>query len=509
MPSLNAGACAQPPLWAADPQAASPWDPASANTNLEAPFTELLVELLPAFESFLSGRAVESDDAAQPNFEEQAQKNSALPVMLPAPIAVPMAEAALLPTGARGSATEQAPAAEAERSAAGREPAPPVSCEGPWCGSGTPAQGFLPAAIATESHGAEAAAPAAEAVQAAVEQWRAPAIRSEQARGLEQAPLVFAARLKARPGDEPSVGLTRTTHPQPNAIDSEAQHAARNVLPEKGPASPNAPPPAASPVPPHSGPSSAEATRAEGEAASAGAPAAAHSRKAEAVADSGRGEAGLDQRNAETTAWRSFSASPAGRERTLVKAASDSSAVAAHELAHQPMEQPRNEPSAHQPSGTTRAAPARTEEAVESQDGPRDIALRLVGRNASQSVAVRFVERGGQIQVSVRTADNGLSESLRQQLPGLATRLQGAGFEAEIWGPGQASSGVTSRLEPARQPEAESSSTFQQGSQNDGQSGSERQPRQQQSSSAWREALEFDESPALRTLRRIQHDFLG
>lgn len=145
-------------------------------------------------------------------------------------------------------------------------------------------------------------------------------------------------------------------------------------------------------------------------------------------------------------------------------------------------------------------------EAAESQPAPRDIALRLVGRKPSDFVAVRLVERGGQIQVSVRTADNALGESLRRELPSLASRLHRAGFDAEIWGPGQASPGVTPRLEPARQPDGETGSAFQQGNQGDGQSDSDAQPRRQPSPDAWRQALESDENPALATLRRIHYE---
>ena len=61
--------------------------------------------------------------------------------------------------------------------------------------------------------------------------------------------------------------------------------------------------------------------------------------------------------------------------------------------------------------------------------------IRLEVRGEDQRVQVRLVERGGEVHVAVRTQDNHLAETLREDLPGLSSRLTESGFHTETWRP--------------------------------------------------------------------------
>lgn len=58
-----------------------------------------------------------------------------------------------------------------------------------------------------------------------------------------------------------------------------------------------------------------------------------------------------------------------------------------------------------------------------------------------QNVEVRLMDRAGRIHVAVRTADPALSTALRGDLGDLVTRLEGRGFQADVWTPGATPTG--------------------------------------------------------------------
>ena len=62
--------------------------------------------------------------------------------------------------------------------------------------------------------------------------------------------------------------------------------------------------------------------------------------------------------------------------------------------------------------------------------------IRLEVQGEDQRVQVRLVERGGEVHVAVRTPDAHLAETLREDLPGLSSRLTESGFHTETWHPG-------------------------------------------------------------------------
>ena len=92
--------------------------------------------------------------------------------------------------------------------------------------------------------------------------------------------------------------------------------------------------------------------------------------------------------------------------------------------------------SAHQEQS---AARAELEPAVAVRpQGPaapaREIHLRL-GDLRADGVSLQVVDRKGRIEVAVRTPDRELAGSLRESLPTLVRRMEGAGFRVEAWAP--------------------------------------------------------------------------
>jgi len=71
--------------------------------------------------------------------------------------------------------------------------------------------------------------------------------------------------------------------------------------------------------------------------------------------------------------------------------------------------------------------------APKSETPARDITLEVTG--GERRVEVRVSERAGEVRVAVRTADSHLAGALRENLPGLSTRLMENGFRAEPWHP--------------------------------------------------------------------------
>lgn len=61
-----------------------------------------------------------------------------------------------------------------------------------------------------------------------------------------------------------------------------------------------------------------------------------------------------------------------------------------------------------------------------------------LGDDSATRVHVRLAERGGQVHFDVRTSNSEFAGALREGLPGLVRSLQGSGYNAEIWRPGNA-----------------------------------------------------------------------
>lgn len=66
--------------------------------------------------------------------------------------------------------------------------------------------------------------------------------------------------------------------------------------------------------------------------------------------------------------------------------------------------------------------------------GPAGINIAL--NENGQRVELRVMERAGDIHVAVRTPDSQLATAMREQLPSLSSKLDQAGFHAEMWRPG-------------------------------------------------------------------------
>jgi hypothetical protein len=108
--------------------------------------------------------------------------------------------------------------------------------------------------------------------------------------------------------------------------------------------------------------------------------------------------------------------------------------------------QPQADGGSIQPSGSSGSNPLRpkdpVEPALEQTPAPgaaREIRLEVNG--GDQRVEVRLVERGGEVHVAVRAPDAHLAEALREDLPGLSSRLAESGFRTETWRPGAAGGG--------------------------------------------------------------------
>src|SRR5581483_4200183 len=70
-------------------------------------------------------------------------------------------------------------------------------------------------------------------------------------------------------------------------------------------------------------------------------------------------------------------------------------------------------------------------DAAKAAAAPKEIKIELTG--ADRKVEVRLTERAGELRFAVRTPDQRLAESLRENLPALAGRLEQSGFRAEDW----------------------------------------------------------------------------
>ena len=115
---------------------------------------------------------------------------------------------------------------------------------------------------------------------------------------------------------------------------------------------------------------------------------------------------------------------------------------------------PRITPPAGERTETTVREPEIQSQPAKPPAAVHDISLEL--NRGDQRVAVRIMERGGDVQVAVRTPDPRLAGDMRQDLPGLASRLEQAGFRADNW------HGTTSASTPDRHNLAETSGTPEQ-----------------------------------------------
>jgi hypothetical protein len=143
--------------------------------------------------------------------------------------------------------------------------------------------------------------------------------------------------------------------------------------------------------------------------------------------------------------------------------------------------QPQAEGVSAQPAGPVRSNALLPKVPLEPVFGPeprqapaaaREIRLEVNG--GDQRVEVRLVERGGEVHVAVRTPDAHLSESLREDLPALSSRLAESGFRTETWRPGAAGGG-----EWHRQAELSASGSPQEPNGHPRQNGREQQPEEQ------------------------------
>jgi hypothetical protein len=125
-------------------------------------------------------------------------------------------------------------------------------------------------------------------------------------------------------------------------------------------------------------------------------------------------------------------------------------------------------------------------------------------------VKVRLVERGGDIRITVRSADADLTQTLRQDLSELVSKLQDRGFEARAWhpkDPAVAVHGVDSREIQVR---AESNTTNgwnseQQARGGNGGSGQQQQGQHHGDPRRWFE--ELDETFALDGSREMEGEW--
>ena len=108
---------------------------------------------------------------------------------------------------------------------------------------------------------------------------------------------------------------------------------------------------------------------------------------------------------------------------------------------------PEGHPDVSQPESPKPVLPAepvelRPLEPPKPNSPAHEIKLEVSG--AAQRVEVRLSERAGEVRVAVRTADSHLAGSLRENLPGLSSRLAENGFRTETWHP-MASTGEVRR----------------------------------------------------------------
>ena len=116
----------------------------------------------------------------------------------------------------------------------------------------------------------------------------------------------------------------------------------------------------------------------------------------------------------------------------MPSAAPDTRAMAAVNPSVEPSraEAPAAVKDAEPPQAAPEAAP---EPARLKQSSVRDIRLEVSG--GENRVELRLTERAGEVHVAVRTANSNLAGQLRQDLPVLTSRLEHAGFRAEVWHP--------------------------------------------------------------------------
>jgi hypothetical protein len=105
--------------------------------------------------------------------------------------------------------------------------------------------------------------------------------------------------------------------------------------------------------------------------------------------------------------------------------------------------------------------------ALKARAPARDIKLEVAG--GEQRVEVRLTERGGEVRVAVRTADSHLAGTLRENLPGLSSRLVESGFRAEGWHPAATGTGEWRRASETSAGNLDQNSNPQSGGQDGGQ----------------------------------------
>lgn len=70
----------------------------------------------------------------------------------------------------------------------------------------------------------------------------------------------------------------------------------------------------------------------------------------------------------------------------------------------------------------------------------RRVSVEVLGPDSDRRVTLDVSERRGEVHVAVRSHDPELSESLRQELPSLVSRLEQSGYGTERWPDGGANS---------------------------------------------------------------------
>jgi hypothetical protein len=109
-----------------------------------------------------------------------------------------------------------------------------------------------------------------------------------------------------------------------------------------------------------------------------------------------------------------------------------------------PEAQPSAPPAENAPEGPQSPLPAAGAAATEpgARPGPaepaRRVSVEVLGPDSDRRVRLDVSERRGEVHVAVRSQDPELSESLRQELPGLVSRLEQSGYGTEPWPEGGA-----------------------------------------------------------------------
>ncbi len=154
----------------------------------------------------------------------------------------------------------------------------------------------------------------------------------------------------------------------------------------------------------------------------------------------------------------------------------------------------------------------------EQKPGPlREISLTLPNTAADSGqkagdIEVRVLQSAGQVQVTVKTADEQLTQNLRQQLGDLVTRLEHSGYQTETWHPaatapalGAASAGAESAWQEFRGGAEHGSSNSSGGGDSPPGHGNSQRRNQQQAPPQWLETLEGSFQDNEQSTRSILH----